>query len=62
MKKRKHWTNVLNKDDKKHLKEDAGCNLVSKEKFVRQFKWQQENGVDCFGCRQVARKLGLLEA
>jgi len=57
--KRKLWHSKLTKAEKRHLKEDAGCNLVSIEPFKRNIEWQKKNGVNCPECTSIAFKLGI---
>ncbi len=60
MAKRKLWHSKLTKKEKQHIKEDAGCNLVSMEPFRRTIKWQIENNVACHECINIAKKLEIL--
>lgn len=59
MAKRKLWHSKLTKAEKRHIKEDASCGLVSIERFKRTVKWQKENNADCIECRLIAQKLGI---
>ena len=57
--KRKLWHSALTAEEKKHLKEDAGCNLVSKDAFIRTRNVQIRDNIDCPQCRRIAKKIGL---
>jgi hypothetical protein len=59
MARRKLWHSKLTKAEKNHLKEDAGCNLVSIEPFKKTIKWQRENDARCIQCELIARKLAI---
>lgn len=53
------WMKPLNAYDRKHLRESL-ANRPTLKGFKETFTWQQENNVNCWDCRSIARKLGLL--
>lgn len=52
--KRKLWHNKLTKGEKRHIRADAGCSLVSIRSFRKVIEWQKENN------RETALNVALL--
>lgn len=55
----KHWTSVLTKSDKQHLKDAGGCDIRSIKSFTKAREFQIKNNIKCFECESIARKLGI---
>lgn len=51
------WQRKLNAAERKHLRET--CDRVTLKAFKKNFEGQQQEGIVCWDCRSIARKLGI---
>ncbi len=56
-----YWHSPLSVTEKNHLKNDAGISLRSKQTFIESLAWQKEQGIRCYECEAIGRKLKEIE-
>lgn len=59
MRKRKHWLSVLDKREMAHLKENFTKFRYSKWAIQQTLKYQRDNKMECWDCKQIAKKLNI---